>query len=78
MDKHFEIRHYEKDGVKVIVQIDYDNEQISLVEHQRNVGKAMPVTQRYQPKKWMFVNREIEYMDGWRNILKTIIAHLNG
>jgi hypothetical protein len=69
MDKHFEIRNYEKDGITVIVQIDYDNEQISLVERQVNVNKDAPITQRYQNKKWMFVNREIEYMDGWRSIL---------
>lgn len=61
--KHFEIKAYEHEGVKVCVQIDYDNKMVSLVEEERN-----SVPRRYKTKQWIFANRQIEYMEGWQNI----------
>ncbi len=59
--KHLEIETYELHSVKVMVQIDYDKEKISLMEKSPNGGLT--------PKKWVFADREVGYMAGWRNIL---------
>lgn len=64
MKKFFEREEYETNGIKVLVEIDYKNEKISLVE---DIGKG-----NYVPKRWVFASREVEYMDGWRNILKAM------
>lgn len=62
--KHLEVKTYTTHGVDVVVQIDYDNGNISLVEAEKG---SMPV--RYKGKQWVFANRSIEYMAGWTNIL---------
>lgn len=62
--KHFEVKEYETNGISVLVQIDYDNEQIGLVEVEKG---SMP--RKYKAKQWVFANRKIEYMEGWQNIL---------
>lgn len=55
--KRLEIEEYNYAGVKVLVRIDYDAEEISLLEGKESV------------KKWTFAGRGLEYMQGWRNIL---------
>lgn len=55
--KHLEIKTYPFNGVNVQVSIDYDAGTISLTEGRTN------------PKKWVFAERQIEYMAGWQNIL---------
>lgn len=57
--KHLEIEAYTLHGVRVIVEIDYDKETISLLEQ----------PQRNAIKKWVFADRALEFMQGWRNIL---------
>jgi len=49
---------YEYKGIKVGVRIDFRTRQITLAEHD---GRGA--------KKWLFANREVEYMEGWRTIL---------
>ena len=65
--KHIEVKDYEYKGVRVAVKIDYDGEQISLVEAQQN---SQPV--QFKAKQWTFTGREVDYMAGWRNILKAM------
>jgi len=55
--KHLEIKTYSLHGISVLVEIDYDNGTVSLLES------------RNKPKQWVFNKREIEYMAGWVNIL---------
>ncbi len=55
--KHMEDESYRYAGVEVRVRIDYDRGIISLLESNGGV------------KKWVFAEREIEYMQGWQNIL---------
>src|SRR5580693_6821106 len=50
---------YTKHGISVVVEIDLVNRKMSLVEEK---GK-------WQPKKWVFAERELEYMNGWMFIL---------
>ena len=57
--KHLEIKEYSLNSVSVLVKIDYDKETISLLEAGSNPS----------PKRWMFAERGIEFMQGWRNIL---------
>ncbi len=66
MKPNLEIKTYTHKGVNVTVKIDYDREQISLVE------KAYPDRDwngEYANKKWVFAIREINYMDSWIVIL---------
>lgn len=62
--KYLEIKSYIQNGVRVVVKIDYQAKQISLVEVN---DQSFPVS--YPEKKWVFSKREIEYMDGWIDIL---------
>lgn len=55
--KHVEVETYVSHGISVMVEIDYDAGNISLLQGR---GKA---------KNWVFAGRGPEYMDGWRNIL---------
>lgn len=52
---------YEFDGIKVYVETNYVTGKISLVEPTSMGG--------YKPKQYLFAGREIEYMNGWLNIL---------
>lgn len=52
---------YEKNGIEVDVRIDYRKKKISVID--RNGEK----------KNFLFAEREVEYMDGWKNILEAII-----
>ena len=55
--KHLEIETYMYAGVAVRVRIDYDAEHISLLDQGNGA------------KKWVFAERQLEYMQGWQNIL---------
>ncbi len=67
MDKHLEIRTTEHKGINVIVKIDYDAGTITLVERQPNSQPAV-----YTAKQWVFKNREVDYMQGWLDILEAM------
>ena len=51
-------REYVYKNIKVLVRINFKAGTISLIDHETNEGK-----------KWVFAKREIEYMEGWRDIL---------
>lgn len=56
------IRKYEfTDGTVILVKIDRAHNEISFVDE--------TVRGVYQPKKWLFAERGVEYMNGWLNIL---------
>lgn len=65
--KHLEIKTIEHRGIKVMVKIDYDAAEISLMEQQPN---TVPIA--YKPKDWKFTKRGIEYMDAWVVILEAM------
>lgn len=54
------IREYVKNNISVFVHIDFEHGHISLVEKSN---------QGYQRKQWLFAERQLEYMNGWLNIL---------
>ena len=56
--KHLEVKTYDHKGVSVRVEVNYDQGTISLLD--KETGQA---------KKWLFAKRELEYMQGWQNIL---------
>lgn len=58
------VRQYVYWGIAILVQIDRDKGKISLVE-QRPDGS-------YKPKSWKFAERTVNYMNGWRAILKAM------
>ena len=72
MEKHLEIKTIKHKDVSVTVAIDYDNATVSLV----NVpsinfsSNHSPLT--LEPKKWIFANRGVDYMNGWLNILEAM------
>ena len=51
--------------ITVYVKINYDKNKISLVEPNGNYGA-------YKAKQWVFADRGVEYMNGWKNILKAM------
>jgi len=64
MKKHLEVKTITHKGIDVIVQIDYDKGTATLVE------KGMMGV--YEPKKWKFSSRGLEYMNGWLNIIEAM------
>ena len=61
--KNLEIRTIEHNGVKVTIRIDYDKGKVSLMESVDGVWK---------PKKWLFADRGLEYMNGWKGVLEAM------
>ena len=61
-----EVYQHNYQGITVGVQIDYVHKQISLVEVESNKGNQ---TIKVDGKQWLFKKRELEYMNGWRQIL---------
>ncbi len=59
MDKHLEIKTYIYGGIRVMVKIDYDANQVSLIDR----------ADLNNHKKWIFAGREPEFLNGWINIL---------
>lgn len=66
--KHLEVITHTHKGIEVVVQIDYDNGQISLVEQEKG---SLPI--RYKGKQWVFAHRPIEYMKSWEKILDAMM-----
>lgn len=65
MIKHIEIKTYEFYDIRVMVEINYDTKQISLIERAVENHPNYP----FRIKKWVFTARGLEYMNGWRNVL---------
>jgi len=53
-------RVYTAYGISIVVELDFVNETISLVEKDGT------------KKLWDFTGRTIEYMNGWRNIMRAM------
>ena len=68
--KHLEIKTIETNGIKVMVKIDYDKGEISLVEKNPSDNKFHEV--KFESKRWIFANRTIDYMDSWVNIFEAM------
>lgn len=54
-------RVYQSNGIRVVVDINLLKQTITLVEP---IGNGS-----FRPKKWLFAERELRYMEGWLNIL---------
>lgn len=66
--KRLEVKEYCFQGVlspiNVLVKIDYDKEEVSLVERgENNTWKA---------KQWIFAGRDSDYSQGWTDILNAM------
>lgn len=53
-------RVYSSYGISVVVELDFVNETISLVEKDGS------------KKLWDFTGRGVEYLNGWRNIMRSM------
>lgn len=62
--KYFEREEYDYNGIKVLIEIDYKNEKISMVENNGHDS--------YVPKRYNFSGRGVNYMQGWRDILNAM------
>ena len=63
----FVIREYVYKTIHVLVSINFNKGEVSLLEGE-NVEPQSP----FQAKRWVFKNRGLEYMQGWRDILDAI------
>ena len=64
----FIVVKYEYPGFTVHIQTDYTKGLISIVEPKDNESYLS----EFVEKKWLFANREIEYMSGWRYIFECL------
>ena len=75
MTKHLEIKTYEFYNIRVMVEINYEKKTISLVEKdnpspmRENCRGYREVSFQTKIKPYVFINRGLEYMNGWRNVL---------
>lgn len=61
------IRAYTHKGIVVLVELDFIKKTITLLERNEKFD-----TSEYKPKKWVFAEREVKYMDGWLLILEAM------
>ena len=64
-----EVYDFTKNDITVRVEIDYENNKISLLDTYYN-KEFHNRANRY--KKWVFAERGVEYMQGWLNILEVM------
>jgi len=57
---HYALRSTEHNGVRVYYTVDFRKQQVSIVDHE------------WKPKSFIFANREIQYHQGWHDILDAI------
>ncbi len=65
------IKRYEfSDGTVLHARIDFENNQVALVNKEGNDGPSkFGKSTNYQPTKFLFAGREAKYMNGWINIM---------
>ena len=64
------IKRYEfSDGTKLHVRIDFENNQVALVNNDGYENGKFGKSTKYEPTKFLFAGREVQYMNGWINIL---------
>lgn len=68
------IKKYEfSDGTTLYVRIDFENDQVALVNRSGTHGGTKYGTKtKYEPAKFLFAGRSIDYMNGWINILSAM------
>lgn len=59
-----EIICYEENNVRVLLEVDYAYNKISLIEH---TGNGI-----FNKKNYLFAGRGVEYMNGWVNVLQVM------
>lgn len=64
--KYKETFAYTHKDITVWVKIDYRNNKIGLLE------PTDPTHSKFQIKKYIFVDRGVEFMNGWKNILEAM------
>ncbi len=67
MTKHLEVKTVEHKGIKVMVKIDYDEGEASLVELLHANGQT-----QYPAKKWVFAGRTLDYVNSWLTIVEAM------
>lgn len=67
--QHLEIRTIRTNDINVTIKIDYDAGTVSLVENQ-----GTPFESSWKPKRYLFAGRELNFMNGWLNILGAMRA----
>lgn len=65
------INSYVYNGVEIWVEIDFKDKKISLI------NEPEYTTNKIESKKWIFANRGLEYMAGWKNILDAMKYAIN-
>lgn len=65
------IKRYEfSDGTVLHVRIDFENNQVALVnKHGMAEGSKFGKSSNFEPTKFLFAGRELEYLNGWINIM---------
>lgn len=68
------IKRYEfSDGTTLHVRIDFENNQVALVNKEGvSGGTQFGKSTEYKPTKFLFAGRELKYMNGWLNILSAM------
>jgi len=69
MTQHLEVRTITTHDIGVTIMIDYDRGTVSLVEQDPINSASL-----WRGKKYLFTNRELNYMNGWLNILDAMMA----
>lgn len=69
--KYLEVKGYKYIGIEILVKIDYEKGNISFVESIPH-GIFIEPNYRFVDKKWLFANRGLEYMAGWKDILQAM------
>lgn len=62
MKNLLEIREYKFEGCTILIKLDRQTKKASFVEWDSEVNE-------YTDKDWYFSGRELEFMNGWLNIL---------
>jgi hypothetical protein len=62
--KNLEIKTITHKKINIVIKIDYDHGEVSLVE--------MATNGKYKKKEWIFAERGLEFMPAWKNILEAM------
>lgn len=57
------VRAYKYKGIRIILEINYLSKKVSVVEYNHQ-------SKGFVPKKFLFAERQLEYMEGWKLVFK--------
>ena len=63
MNKHIEILEIVTNRIGIVIEINYIKGKVSIVEYKDG---------DYYPKKFLFSERSLEYLNGWKEVLEAI------